>query len=173
MLLHTPTYLIFLAFSVSFYWLIPNLIFRKWFLLITSYFFYALFDWRFAVILLFLTWVTYLIGLAIKRSVNGRIFMWLSVLFNLSILGVFKYLNFFLGSVKSLCASYEVSFLPVSLQIILPIGISFYTFQAISYTTEIYRNKIEPVDNWMDYAIYLSFFPKLIAGPFDSTKTLS
>ena len=170
MLLHTPFYLIFLAFSVSFYWLLPNINCRKWFLLIASYVFYSLFDWRFAALLLFLTWVTFLIGLAIKRSSHARFFAWLSVLINFGILGVFKYMNFFLNSVESLWAAYDVNLLSVGLRLILPIGISFYSFQAISYTTEIYRKKIEPVTKWMDFAIYLSFFPKLIAGPLVQPK---
>jgi D-alanyl-lipoteichoic acid acyltransferase DltB (MBOAT superfamily) len=130
--------------------------YRKWFVLFVSYIFYIFFDWRFAALLFFLTWATYFIGLVIAKNGHAKLCAWVSVLIHLAVLGGFKYINFFLSSAGILLSICGMN--------ILLISISFYTFQAISYATEIYRKKIEPVNDWVDYAIYLSFSSKLIAG---------
>lgn len=160
MLLHTPLYLLFLLGSVAVYWLLPRPVWRTLWLVVASYGFYGLFDWRFAALLLGLTVVVYRIGQAIPNSAHARALAWTSVGLNLGLLGLFKYNGFFLANLHTLG-------LPISdgLQLLLPLGISFYTFQAIAYTTEIYRKKLEPVANFVEFALYLAFFPKLIAGP--------
>lgn len=165
MLLQTPSYLLFLLAVAIIYWVMPKGNWRKKFLLVASYLFYALFDIRFAVLLFSLSVVIYWLGIGIARGAHSRLFAWLSVAVNLGILGFFKYANFFLTSVQSGMQFFGLNDISPGLKLILPIGISFYTFQAISYTTEIYRKKLQPAKNFCDFALYLSFFPKLIAGP--------
>lgn len=164
MLLHTPLYLAFLTLTVLLYWATPKQNWRKLILLGASYVFYVSFDWRFALILSLLTLVVFWLGGKISDNAHSKIFAWLSAIVNLGVLVVFKYTNFFLGSLQTALTTLGFEYMPVGLQLLLPIGISFYTFQAISYTTEIYRKKLDPVD-FLDFALYLSFFPKLIAGP--------
>jgi D-alanyl-lipoteichoic acid acyltransferase DltB (MBOAT superfamily) len=160
MLLHTPLYLAFLAGVCVVYWLLPGQRARKWFLLAASYFFYALFDWRLAALLLGLTLSAFLIGRALPASPQPRRLAWLSVAVNLGVLGAFKYAGFFLSSLARVAGA-----LPPAFQLLLPMGLSFYTFQAIAYTTEIYRGRLAPAA-FVDCALLLAFFPKLIAGPF-------
>jgi alginate O-acetyltransferase complex protein AlgI len=166
MLLHTPTYLLFLAFVSLIYWRLKIQKWRKLFLLCASYIFYALFDLRFLAILLGLTILNFLIGLEIPRSRYSKMLALANVGINLSVLGVFKYANFFLDSLEKVLNTLGFQTIPVGLLLLLPVGISFYTFQGISYTTEIYRNKLSPSHDFVDFALYLGFFPKLIAGPF-------
>lgn len=165
MLLHTPAYLFFLLIVVLLFWLLPSVTWRKVFLLVSSAVFYALFDVRFLILLVLLIVVGYWLGRAIPENPYARRYAWLSVVVNLGVLAVFKYTNFFLDSLSVLLHPLGISILPTGLTLLLPIGISFYTFQGISYTTEIYRGKLKPVGNFLDYALYIVFFPKLIAGP--------
>ncbi len=165
MLLHTPVYLLFLLCVALLYWVLPWPAWRKGWLLASSYAFYALFDWRFAALLLVLSLVTYLLGRAIYTGWHARQCAGLSVVLNLGALGAFKYANFFLGSLAGGLNAIGVNAASPGLLLLLPVGISFYTFQAISYTTEIARKKIEPAASFMDFAVYMAFFPKLIAGP--------
>lgn len=160
MLLHTPIYLLFLVATVAVYWLLPRPAWRHAWLAVASYGFYGLFDWRFAVLLLGLTIIVYWLGRALPRSQHPRVLAWASVALNLGLLGVFKYYGFFLANLGAL--GWPVS---GGLQLLLPLGISFYSFQAIAYTTEIYRRKLEPRTSFVEFALYLAFFPKLIAGP--------
>lgn len=165
MFLHTPLYFLFLALVVAIYRLLPWPAGRKLLLLVASYLFYALFDLRFALLLAALTAAVWGLGRAIPGSPRARAYAWLSVALNLGVLAVFKYANFFLAGVQPLLERLGAGGLSPGLSLLLPIGISFYTFQAISYTTEIYRKKLKPAENWLDFAVYMSFFPKLIAGP--------
>lgn len=166
MLLHTPIYLIFLSLVVLLYWAIPWQRGRKGLLIASSYVFYLTFDWRFACLLFVLSVTTYLIGRVIHAGWRPREFAWLSVIINLGVLGIFKYANFFIDSVSAGLNALNLQVVSPSLQLLLPVGISFYTFQAISYTMEVYRKKIEPPNEFVDFALYMAFFPKLIAGPF-------
>ena len=165
MLLHTPYYLLFLFFVVIVYWLIPSKRWRNLFLLAVSYFYYALFDYRFLLVLFLLTILLYLIGQSIYRKSHPRLWMWIGVLLNLFVLGYFKYANFFLDNLQTLLTWWGIQEFAPTVRILLPIGISFYTFQAISYVLEIYNGRLEPFKNPFDFALYLGFFPKLIAGP--------
>jgi alginate O-acetyltransferase complex protein AlgI len=135
-------------------------------LLLASFTFYAIFDLRFLALLLFLIATTFYLGKSIHLEVHPRCYVWLSAAINLVVLGVFKYYNFFIDNLKPLLQIVGVSVLSPGLALLLPVGISFYTFQAIAYTTEIYRRKLQPADSLVDFALYLAFFPKLIAGPF-------
>ncbi len=165
MLLQTPFYLLFLITVVIGYWSIPKPNWKKIFLLFASYFFYGLFDLRFALLLAGLSAIVFWLGKGIAQGWNSRILAWSSVVINLGVLGLFKYANFFIASVQNGMHWFGLDGHSPGLQLILPIGISFYTFQAISYTTEIYRKKLQPAENILDLALYMAFFPKLIAGP--------
>ncbi len=141
--------------------------FRKIILLGASYYFYAYWDWRFLGLLLITTFADYYIGLQLSKSVvsnrNRRLLMITSLMINLGILAGFKYCNFFISSIQHLLAPLGLHV--GTLSIILPLGISFYTFRSLSYTIDIYRRKMEPCATLLDYAVFISFFPTMVAGP--------
>jgi alginate O-acetyltransferase complex protein AlgI len=163
MLLHTFTYLLFLLAFIPVYWLLPPR-YRKPLLLIASYAFYAAFDLRFLAILIGWTLANFFLGRSIASNRRSRSLAWFSVILNLGVLALFKWADFFIESAHLAFQSLGFAGLPPGLQILLPIGISFYSFQAIAYTTEIYRKKISPA-SLLDFAVYMAFFPKLLAGP--------
>jgi alginate O-acetyltransferase complex protein AlgI len=163
--LHTPLYLLFLAGVCLVYWLIPRPTGRKLLLLLASYVLYAVFDPRFVLVLAGISAATFLIGRALPDHPHPRRLVLLSILINLGALMYFKYTGFFLENVKAILQGFSIP-MPASLSILLPIGISFYAFQAIAYTLEVSRRKLAPVENIVDFGLYLAFFPKLIAGPF-------
>jgi D-alanyl-lipoteichoic acid acyltransferase DltB (MBOAT superfamily) len=139
-------------------------------LLVASYIFYGYWDYRFLSLILISTVVDYFVALNIARSDDAKYrkrFLLLSIGTNLGFLGFFKYYNFFSNEFAVLLSSFGLNVsLPV-LNIILPVGISFYTFQTLSYTIDVYRNKVEPTDRFLDFALYVSFFPQLVAGPIE------
>ncbi len=145
------------------------------FLLLSSYFFYGYWDWRFNFLLLTITVVNFIIGKklpSIENQRNKKSLLILSVAFNLCILGFFKYFNFFIDSAGALLTTIGLQpNLPV-LRIILPVGISFYTFQTMSYTIDIYRRKLAPTRNFIDFALFVAFFPQLVAGPIERAANL-
>ncbi len=169
--------LVFLGFICVVFLVYPRLRLRgqNLFLLAASYVFYGYWDWRFNFLLLTSTIVDFVIGKKLHVSDNpGRrnLLLLASVGVNLGILGSFKYFNFFLDSAASLLSAIGLEpNLPV-LRIILPVGISFYTFQTLSYTIDIYRKKIEPTRNFIDFALFVSFFPQLVAGPIERAANL-
>lgn len=165
MALHTPAYLLFLLVVVLVFWLLPGGRWRKLFLLTASYVFYGLFDVRFAILLFGLTAAVYLLGGQIARGRRGRANAWLSVGLNLGVLGLFKYAGFFLASAAAGFQFFGLTTVPPALRFLLPVGLSFYTFQAIAYTTEIYRGTASPAASFLDFSLSMAFFPKLIAGP--------
>ena len=139
---------------------------RKWILLAASCAFYAYWDWRFLGLLVFVTVMDYFISVWLTRSrsqAERKALLAISVTINLLILGFFKYFNFFVGSFNALLGSLGWH-LP-ELQIILPIGISFYTFETLSYVIDVYRNRTPPANSLLDYAVFVTFFPRLVAGP--------
>ena len=168
--IHSIPYLFLLLVVVVLYWLPPLRKLRKLILLFSSYLLYSLFDWRFLVLLLILTLVTQWLARLSNNGVHPRALVTLSIVINLGILAFFKYQNFFLDSFSALLRFSGLGILTPGLTLILPIGISFYTFQAISYSVEVYRGKLQPA-TWLDFALYLAFFPKLIAGPFIRPKS--
>jgi alginate O-acetyltransferase complex protein AlgI len=165
MSLHTPVYLLFLLVVVLIYWLLPAPRWRRSFLLAASYIFYGLFDIRFALLLAALTLAVYLLGRRIAQSQHARAYAWLSVGLNLGVLGLFKYAGFFFSGAAAGFRLLGVSIVPPALYFLLPVGLSFYTFQAIAYTTDIYRETATPTTSILDFALSMAFFPKLIAGP--------
>jgi len=139
---------------------------KKKFLLVASYYFYMCWDWRFAGLILVITLVNFLVGPKITENKSDKkIWLAVSLLTSLGVLAYFKYANFFIESMNILLSTFGLSHeLPI-LNVLLPVGISFYTFQSISYTLDIYRGRTEPVSSFSDFALFVSFFPQLVAGP--------
>jgi len=145
------------------------------FLLLASYFFYGSWDWRFTSLLLISTVVDFFVGkkLHLKSSaaIRKRLLL-LSMAVNLGILGIFKYFNFFVDSAVFCLSKLGVEANEPVLNVVLPVGISFYTFQTMSYTIDIYKRKMNPTNNFIDFALFVSFFPQLVAGPIERAKLL-
>jgi len=144
-------------------------------LLVASYLFYGAWSWKFLFLILTSTLLDYNCGLKIyKTQDRGRkkLFLFFSICGNLTILGFFKYYNFFAHNLQSLLSYFGFSFQPLFLNIILPVGISFYTFQTMSYTIDVFRGELQPARNFFDYALYVSFFPQLLAGPIERATLL-
>jgi len=178
MLFNSLEYLLFLPTVFILYWFVfnKNLRIQNLLILISSYFFYGWWDYRFLILIFLSTIVDYIIGLNIPRQDSEKkqkSLLWFSVLFNLSVLGFFKYYNFFVDSWVDLISSvgYEIKSV-WTLNIILPVGISFYTFQTMSYTIDIYRKKLEPTKDFISFASFVSFFPQLVAGPIERASNL-
>lgn len=169
--------LVFIGFIIIIFLLYSRLRLRgqNGFLLVASYVFYGYWDWRFTFLILTSTIVDFWVGrrLHATRSQRQRkLLLLVSISVNLGILGVFKYFNFFIESAASVLASIGFEpHLPVLL-LILPIGISFYTFKTLTYTIDIYRRKLEPTGSFIDYALFVSFFPQILAGPIERAANL-
>ncbi len=147
---------------------------QNMFLIFVSYFFYACWDWRFCSILVFSTVLDFFCGRKIAAAGDDRRkkrFLFLSLGGNLLVLGIFKYLNFFVAELSSLLAGIGIGGGEIALSIIMPLGISFYTFQTLSYTIDVFRGTVEPADDFIDYALYVSFFPQLTAGPIERASS--
>ena len=144
-------------------------------LLVASYVFYGYWDWRFLSLLGISTLVDYFAGLGLQSSQNDRnrkLLLGLSITANLSILAFFKYFNFFTESFAGLLSSFGFVVHEFPLKIILPVGISFYTFQTMSYAIDVYRRKISATSNLLDFALFVAFFPQLVAGPIERASSL-
>ncbi|MCH7808221.1 MAG: MBOAT family protein [Planctomycetes bacterium] len=173
MLFVEPRFFCFFAAVFLIHWVISHATLRKVWLLLVSYLFYAAWDWRFLGLILASTVIDYSVGVMLSRPLSraGRK-GWLifSVASNLGILGFFKYYNFFIESAADVSALMGLS-MPIStLNIILPVGISFYTFQTLSYSIDVYRGRLEPTKNFLDLALFVGFFPQLVAGPIVRAK---
>jgi len=168
MLFTEPVFLLFFLIVFIANWIAPWNRVRKLFLLISSYIFYAGWDWRFSSLIAASTIIDYISGIMLGRNrpPGGRK-SWLifCLCANLGILGFFKYYNFFVSSVCSVLEAAGLSTGERTLEIILPVGISFFTFQTMSYTIDIYRCQLKPVKSFVDFALFVSFFPQLVAGP--------
>jgi len=159
-------YILFLAMIVAITLRLPWPTARKVLLLVASYYFYAYWDVRFLGLLILSTLWDYVIGRllsSIDLKPIRRVLLGASLLGNLGVLGFFKYYNFFIDSAQSLLGSWGLQ--GGSLEIILPIGISFYTFQTLSYTIDVYRGTLAPCRRLLDFSLYVAFFPQLVAGP--------
>lgn len=176
MLFNSIEFLIFLPIVFFLYWFVcnKNLRIQNILLFIASYVFYGFWDWRFVFLLMLSTIIDYSFGLIIDKS-EGRkrkLFLWLGILNNLSVLGIFKYYNFFADSARILLERLGFEVHPYILTIALPVGISFYTFHGMSYIFDIYRGNTKPVKNYIDYSVFVSFFPLLVAGPIERATHL-
>ena len=176
MLFNSIEFACFFVLVFIFYWFVlDKLKVQNYFILFASYLFYGWWDWRFLLLIFFSTLLDFLLGALLYKSNNEsqrKYLLWTSVSLNLGLLGVFKYYNFFVDNLVS-----GLSFLGVStsfntLQLILPVGISFYTFQTMSYTIDIYRKKLVPTTNFISFASFVSFFPQLVAGPIERARHL-
>jgi alginate O-acetyltransferase complex protein AlgI len=159
------------------YWFVVNksLKFQNILLLVASYYFYACWDWRFLFLLIFSTLLDYVTGIKMFEAKNKglkKFWFWLSIIVNLGFLGVFKYFNFFAGSFAAGLSGLGINVSPWTLNIILPIGISFYTFHGLSYVIDIYKERIRPERNLIDYSLFVAFFPLLVAGPIERATHL-
>ena len=160
-------FVLFFAVVYAVYRVLPHRP-QNWFLLAASYYFYGSWDWRFLSLLLGSTVVDFFVGRYLGRETaqgKRRAALVLSLIFNLGMLGFFKYFEFFEESLAALGARIGWHFDPVTLDVILPIGISFYTFMTISYVIDVYRREIEPTSHLLDFALFVAYFPHLVAGP--------
>jgi len=177
MVFNSFDYLLFLPVVFALYWFVGrgNIRYQNVLLLVASYFFYAFWDYRFLFLLVFSTSLDFFCGLqmhASKSQHSRKFWFWLCVGINLGFLGVFKYYNFFADSFADMLSGFGLNVHPETLQVILPVGISFYTFHGLSYVIDIYKNRIKPERNFIDYAVFVSFFPLLVAGPIERATHL-
>lgn len=177
MLFNSIEFILFLIVVFTLYWFVFNrsLKIQNSFLLASSYFFYGWWDWRFLGLILFSSFVDYLVGKklqAIAGERSRKILLSISMTLNLGLLFFFKYFNFFVQSFVDSFTFFGVQMDEVALNIILPVGISFYTFQTMSYTIDIYRRKIEPSKDLVGFLTFVSFFPQLVAGPIERASHL-
>lgn len=159
------------------YWFVfnKNLKVQNVFLLISSYFFYASWNRKFLFLLIFSTFLDYFTGLQIWKTKNKKImkfWLWLSIITNLGLLGFFKYYNFFTSSFADLMTRFGIETNPWILSVILPVGISFYTFHGLSYVIDIYYDRIKAEKNFITYGVFVSFFPLLVAWPIERATHL-
>ncbi|SIO62233.1 D-alanyl-lipoteichoic acid acyltransferase DltB, MBOAT superfamily [Singulisphaera sp. GP187] len=174
MLFNTFHFAYFFAILLPLYWILPHKP-QNYLLLAASYYFYSCWDPRFLSLLLLSTAMDYACGLAVDRIETPRkrkLFVAISMVLNLGMLGYFKYYNFFAESLQAALARGGISVPLAQLNVVLPIGISFYTFQSMSYVIDVYRRDIKPTRNFIEFAAFVSFFPHLVAGPIMRPTTL-
>ena len=182
MLFNSIDFLLFFPIVVLIYYLIPQKI-RYIRLLIASYFFYMCWNAKYSLILFVSTLITYMSGRLIantnKRELDPQkckkikiVYVVLSFTINLLILAIFKYFNFGVDSINSILEALHISVIQTKISLLLPVGISFYIFQALSYTMDVYREEIPAEKNFLKYAVFVSFFPQLVAGPIERSKNL-
>jgi len=177
MLFNSIDFAIFLPVIFIIYWFVvnKNLALQNLMILIASYVFYGWWDWRFLSLIFISSITDYTIGIGLNKTKSikkRKLLLSISLLINLGLLGFFKYFNFFIDSFIDLFTTFGFSINARSLNIILPVGISFYTFQTLSYTIDIYRSKIEPTKDIIAFFAFVSFFPQLVAGPIERAANL-
>ncbi len=177
MLFHSIDFAIFLPLVFLVYWFVTNnnLKLQNLFIVIASYTFYGWWDWRFLSLLLISTTVDYFIGrkfVSLNKPDHRKLLLWISIIVNLGFLGFFKYYHFFVDNFIAAFSFFGMEFKPSTLNIILPVGISFYTFQTLSYTIDVYKRKLEPKKDFISFAAFVSFFPQLVAGPIERATNL-
>lgn len=182
MLFNSLHFLIFFPIVVAVYYLIPQKV-RSYWLLAASYYFYMCWNAKYVVLLLFSTIVTYVSGIMLERYGQSdieekskirhkKLCIAVSFTLNLAVLFVFKYLNFGMESLQQVFAQLHITLNVPKVDLLLPVGISFYTFQALGYTMDVYRGEIYAEKNFFRYALFVSFFPQLVAGPIERSKNL-
>ena len=177
MLFNSIDFAIFLPIVFLLYWFVTNknLKLQNLLIVVASYVFYGWWDWRFLSLIVFSTVVDYTVGRQLRTEENQlkrKILLWTSILVNLGFLGFFKYYNFFLDNFISAFSFFGQEIQGNSLNIILPVGISFYTFQTLSYTIDVYKRKLEPTKDFIAFSAFVSFFPQLVAGPIERATNL-
>jgi alginate O-acetyltransferase complex protein AlgI len=177
MLFNSIDFAIFLPIVFILYWFGTNKNLKQQNLLIvvSSYLFYGWWDWRFLSLILFSSIVDYLVGIGLQKQENlakRKMLLWTSILVNLGFLGFFKYYNFFLDNFITAFSFFGTEIKANSLNIILPVGISFYTFQTMSYSIDVYKRKLEPTKDFIAFSAFVTFFPQLVAGPIERATHL-
>ncbi|NNK18977.1 MAG: MBOAT family protein, partial [Maribacter sp.] len=177
MLFNSIDFAIFLPIVFFIYWFVVNkdLKLQNLLVVLASYVFYGWWDWRFLSLIIFSTLVDYTVGQRLRsenNKIKRKILLWTSILVNLGFLGFFKYYNFFLDNFITAFSFFGTEIQANSLNIILPVGISFYTFQTLSYTIDVYKRKLEPTKDFLAFSAFVSFFPQLVAGPIERATNL-
>ena len=177
MLFNSLDFAIFLPIVFLLYWFVvqKNLKFQNALVVVASYVFYGWWDFRFLSLIIFSTVVDYLVGQKLRveeKQSKRKVLLWTSILVNLGFLGFFKYYNFFLENFVDAFSIFGMQINTNSLNIILPVGISFYTFQTLSYTIDIYKKKLEPTKDFIAFSAFVCFFPQLVAGPIERATNL-
>ncbi len=177
MLFNSYEFLIFLPIVFLLYWYVveKDLTLQNLLIIVASYVFYGWWDYRFLSLIILSSALDFTIGIKMGSTNDKRtrkLLLWASLIFNLGLLGVFKYYNFFLGSFVEMFGKMGVNLEMSTLKIILPVGISFYTFQTLSYTIDIYRKKLEPTKDPFAFFAFVCFFPQLVAGPIERASNL-
>jgi len=177
MLFNSLDFAIFLPLVFTIYWSLAKkkIKYQNLLIVVTSYIFYGWWDWRFLSLIIFSTVVDFIIGKLLYSNNNNKIrktLLFSSILINLGFLMFFKYYNFFLENFITAFTFFGHEIRHSSLNIILPVGISFYTFQTMSYTIDVYKRKLKPTSNFIAFAAFVSFFPQLVAGPIERATNL-
>tara|TARA_B110000483_G_C18176634_1_gene535301 strand:+ start:699 stop:2147 length:1449 start_codon:yes stop_codon:yes gene_type:complete len=177
MLFNSIDFAIFLPIVFILYWFLTNknLKLQNLLIVVASYLFYGWWDYRFLLLILFSTIVDYSVGISLLKQENKtkrKILLGTSILVNLGFLGFFKYYNFFLDNFITAFSFFGTEIKANSLNIILPVGISFYTFQTLSYSIDVYKRKLEPTKDFIAFSAFVSFFPQLVAGPIERARNL-
>lgn len=175
MLFNSIDFIIFFPIVVLVYFLIPKRFQRIW-LLVASYYFYMSWNPKYIILILFATVVTFIggIGIAIldKNSIGRRVCLICSILANLLMLFFFKYIDMMIGYLNKILGLFHIGIVEKNFSYALPVGISFFTFQAIGYVIDVYRGETKAEKNFLSYALFISFFPQLVAGPIERSKNL-
>jgi alginate O-acetyltransferase complex protein AlgI len=177
MLFNSLDFAIFLPLVFLLYWFVinKNLRLQNTLIVLVSYVFYGWWDWRFLSLIVFSSLIDFIIGIALskqKKKSYRKGLLITSICVNLGLLGFFKYYNFFLDNLTDAFALFGYSIQTRGLEIVLPVGISFYTFQTLSYTIDVYKNKLQPTKDFIAFSAFVSFFPQLVAGPIERASNL-
>ena len=173
MLFNSLTYLYFFTSFFFIYWFVcKSMKLQNQLLFVSSYIFYGFWNWKFTFLLFFSTILDFYTGNKIYESKNKKIWLTISLSINFGFLALFKYFNFFSEAISQLLSSIGLKVDTITLEIILPVGISFYTFHGVSYVLDIYNTKIKPETKFTNYAVFVSFFPLLVAGPIERASHL-
>ena len=177
MLFNSLDFAIFLPIVFLLYWFVfnKNLKLQNLLIVIASYIFYGWWDWRFLSLIFFSTVVDYTMGILLSKEekpTKRKLYLWISILVNLGLLGFFKYYNFFLENFITAFSFFGYKINAQGLNVVLPVGISFYTFQTLSYTIDVYKRKLKPTQDFIAFSAFVSFFPQLVAGPIERATHL-
>lgn len=177
MIFNSIDFAIFLPIVFLLYWFVTNknLKLQNFLIVVSSYFFYGWWDWRFLSLIFFSTILDFLVGVGLSKQedpVKRKALLWTSITVNLGLLGFFKYFNFFIDSFVTAFSFFGTEIGVSSLNIILPVGISFYTFQTLSYSIDVYKKDLEPTKDFIAFSAFVSFFPQLVAGPIERASNL-
>lgn len=177
MLFNSIDFFVFLPIVFLFYWITKNknIKLQNIIIVISSYIFYGWWDWRFLSLILFSTLIDYNIGIQLfveRNNTKRKLLLWLTIIINIGLLGFFKYFNFFLDNFSHAFTYFGTKFSINTFSIVLPIGISFYTLQTLSYSIDIYHRKFKPTKDYIAFSAFVCFFPQLVAGPIERAKDL-